>query len=128
MKVTFSFSKPSWVHFPTQWLKYGRGVLVLPLLEGKLLRVHLLCTPVLNLTSAQRREVLRAGVARIEEMLQPLLLVSHSCVVYSAEVTGSAPAVISIHLSPNMVSRQKNSDLIILYFLNYERLEGRATP
>lgn len=91
--------------------------------------------PVLNLTRAQRCGVCRAGMARTrtEQPFQPLLLVAHSFVADSAEVTAPAPLfIISAHEPgtghPYTVNRQKNPDLIKLCFLNYEHMEGRASP
>lgn len=130
MKVTSRFSKISWLCLPTLWLLDMLG----SSFSASCLGVHpLLGFPVLNLTRAQRGGVHRSGMARTEQLFQPLLLVAHSWVADSVEVTAPALCLLSLltqawDRAPYTVNGQKNSDFIMLWFLNYEHTEGRASP
>lgn len=110
MKVTSRFSKVSWLCLPTQWLLDVLG----SFFSANCLGVQpLLGFPVLNLTRAQRCGVCRAGMARTrtEQPFQPLLLVAHSFVADSAEVTAPAPLfIISAHMSPGPDTLTRSTD------------------
>lgn len=112
MKVTSIFSKVSWLCLPTHWLL---GVLG-SFFSASCLGMHpLLGSPVLNLTRAQRGGVCRAGS----------LSLIH---VWLTQTTPAPLFTWAWDRTPHTVNRQKNSDLIMLCFLNYEHTEGRASP
>lgn len=131
MEVTFSFVKFLGM-FSQPAPECGRRVLSSPVGRAWLLLFHkhtLLCFPILNLSVSRE-----TGSLGHEQMLQPLFLVSYPCGVYSAQVRGPSPSCLLSLLrghwdqTPNLVSRQKNSGLPMICFLNYEHLEGSYFP